>query len=454
MRLGWFSPVPPVKSGIAGRSAELVSVLEARGHAVDVFADEPVARAAPHARSAHDFVWLHQRQPYDLVVYQFGNSSHHDYTWPYALRYPGLVVLHDAHLHHARAALLLRERRFTDYRREFAWDQPAESPDLAELAIAGLDSALYYRWPMVRMLISSARMTAVHGEGAARELRAQFVEEPDLASRIVSVQLGEGTRPSAERRAAARMSVRQAAGLSPDAVVFGVFGSLTPEKRLSEILEAFRATLPYAPGTRLLLAGAPAPNFDVVAAIRALNLDQDVVLTGYLPSDEALTDHLLACDVSLNLRWPTARETSGPWLRALAAGLPTVIADLAHLADVPSLDPRTWKRHASGDDAPGEAACIAVDILDEAHSLRLAMRRLATDPDLRQSLGSAAGDWWSSRHTVDRMAADYERVMAAARAAEPAHVTLPAHARACWDARLEALGRELGVDVSECIRAT
>ena len=27
-----------------------------------------------------------------------------------------------------------------------------------------------------------------------------------------------------------------------------------------------------------------------------------------------------ACDVSLNLRWPTAREMSGPWLRALAAG--------------------------------------------------------------------------------------------------------------------------------------
>jgi hypothetical protein len=67
-----------------------------------------------------------------------------------------------------------------------------------------------------------------------------------------------------------------------------------------------------------------------------------VTLTGYLDTTTSLTDHLAACDVTLNLRWPTARETSGPWLRALAAGRATVITDLVHLDDVPSLDPRTW----------------------------------------------------------------------------------------------------------------
>ena len=58
------------------------------------------------------------------TVYQFGNSSHHDYEWAYALNFPGLVVLHDTHLHHARAAFLLRERRIADYRAEFQWNHP------------------------------------------------------------------------------------------------------------------------------------------------------------------------------------------------------------------------------------------------------------------------------------------------------------------------------------------
>jgi hypothetical protein len=43
----------------------------------------------------------------------------------------------------------------------------------------------------------------------------------------------------------------------------------------------------------------------------------------------------------LNLRWPTALETSGPWLSCLAMSRPTVLIDLAHQGTCPTLDPRT-----------------------------------------------------------------------------------------------------------------
>src|SRR5262245_36833711 len=139
VRLAWFSPVPPVPSGVAVCTADLLNGLSGT-HAIDVYVDEPVARLAADTRSAHDFVWQHRRSPYDLTVYQVGNSSHHDYLWPYLFRYPGLAVLHDAHLHHARAAALLRTRRADDYRAEFAASHPDASVDLAELAVAGLRS--------------------------------------------------------------------------------------------------------------------------------------------------------------------------------------------------------------------------------------------------------------------------------------------------------------------------
>ena len=139
-------------------------------HAIDVFVDEPRSNPARPAASAHDFVWRHRQAPYDLTVYQLGNSSHHDYRWPYLFRYPGLVVLHDVRLHHARAAALLRRERADDYRARVRVEPPAVSPDLAELAVAGFDSPLYYAWPMTRLIAQSARRVAVHTRAAAREL--------------------------------------------------------------------------------------------------------------------------------------------------------------------------------------------------------------------------------------------------------------------------------------------
>ena len=109
--------------------------------------------------------------------------------------------------------------------------------------------------------------------------------------------------------------------------------------------------------------------------------------------------------MALNLRWPTAREISGPWLRCLAAGTPTVTIDLVHTADVPALDPRTWQ-------AGGPEPCtVAIDILDEAHSLRLAMKRLATDEQLRASLADAGRRYWAAHHSIEGMVEDYRALI-------------------------------------------
>ena len=45
------------------------------------------------------------------IVYQLGNSASHDFMWAYLFRYPGLLVLHDAQVHQARALWLLQRAR-------------------------------------------------------------------------------------------------------------------------------------------------------------------------------------------------------------------------------------------------------------------------------------------------------------------------------------------------------
>ena len=430
MRLAWFTPWPPDPSGVAGRSAELVTALAARGHGIDVFVDErrvAVTRGRAGApapgdvrvESAHDAVWRIARTQYDLIVYQAGNSRLHEFLWPYLFRYPGLVVFHDARLHHARARALLAHQAADTYRAEFAWSHPGVSPDAAELAVRGFDVAYYYQWPMVRAVAAASRMAAAHSRGAVAVLTEACPGMP-----VEYIALGEGIGPAVSIDE--RGETRAALGCGGAEVLFGVFGALTAEKRVPQILTAFASTVAQAPHARLLLAGTPDPSLDVADLVASLGIAHAVIAQRGL-ADRDFDRAIAAVDVALCLRWPSTLETSGPWLRALSAGRPTVTLDLPHQADLPALDPRTWQPYRSGADAA--PVTVALDILDEAHSLRLALRRLSTDAPLRDRLGRAARDYWTREHTVDRMVADYERVMPLAAAARSPSVALPAGLR-------------------------
>jgi glycosyltransferase involved in cell wall biosynthesis len=283
------------------------------------------------------------------------------------------------------------------YRREFLWNHPAASRDAAELAIAGFDGAYYYMWPMLKDIVAVSRTTAAHARGAAEGLRTEF---PDHA--VEYLPLGEGRHaPVADDE---RRLARAALGLDDGAIVFGVFGGLTAEKRVPQIIRAFRGCLAAAPSARLLLAGTLHPALDCRALARQAGVERALIIREGL-DDTSFDEAIAAVDVSLNLRWPTALETSGPWLRALASSRPTIVTDLAHQSHVPSLDPRSWQ---SIDDEP---VTIAIDILDEQHSLGLALQRLASDAALRRRLGDAGRRYWERTHTFDRMRDEYLRVI-------------------------------------------
>jgi glycosyltransferase involved in cell wall biosynthesis len=454
MRLAILTPWPPERSGIATYSAELLPALAAQ-HDIDVFLDGPAALAAGSAMtagarlrlcSAFEFQPRHLQAPYDLIVYQLGNARCHDYMWAYLVRYPGLVVLHDGQLHHSRARALIAHGREADYRAEFAWSHPEAPPQVGEFVVSGLQGSPYYLWPLRRAAVTAARALAVHSPGLADELR------PELPPGVPLVTIPMGTRPHAPR------------GRAPveNRPTIAAFGGVTPEKRVPQLLRAFSRAVEAAPSAHLLLVGETRDYYDVAADARALGIGSRVTITGYVPEPH-LDDWIEAADVCVCLRWPTSRETSASWLRCLAAGKATVTTDLVHTVDVPSLDPRTWERQwawSAGDTAyAGEGApapvCVAVDILDEDHSLGLALRRLAADADLRARLGAAGRRWWDARYTLPHMVAGYEQALAAALdapAQPPGADSLPAHLRDRAATTLERLCREIGVAMPDGFR--
>jgi glycosyltransferase involved in cell wall biosynthesis len=461
-----------VRSGIAAYSAEILPLV-GQHHAADVFVDTgvpdrsgqlewaarqgwgvprgPRGTGSPfetpgnppegglRAWGAFDFLPLHRARPYDLVVYQLGNAACHDYTWPYLVRFPGLVVLHDGTLHHARARALLGRRRLDDYRAEFRFSHPDADPRLAEHAVAGLPGHHYYRWPMRRMVVETARAVAVHNAHLARAIGSG-------GDRAAVLTLRKGLRRP--ERPAPGAGVRR-----PEwqGVVFAAYGLMTGEKRIPLIVETFASVFAGSDRAHLLLVGGTTAAFDPRAEAGRLGIGARVTVTGYV-EDDVLDAWIHAADVCLCLRWPTSGESSGPLLRCLAAGKPTVITALGQHLDVPVIDARQGTVYGGTADAAAatwrDAVAVSVDLVDEPQALALAMRRLAGDAALRESLGRNAASYASRMHRLDLLADDYLAAIATAAARAPRPVPdLPPHLLDDGGGLARAILADFGVEV-------
>jgi hypothetical protein len=137
------------------------------------------------------------------------------------------------------------------------------------------------------------------------------------------------------------------------------------------------------------------------------------------------------------------------------------MTDLSQTIDIPALDPRNWKpRYVPGRwsetsvaAASPEPVCVGIDILDEDHSLRLSIRRLATDARLRAVLGARARRLWAERFPLDRMVERYRDAIATACATPPADLasrraSLPDHLLTDGTEHATGLLRETGLPES------
>lgn len=405
MRIAWFSPLPPDRSGIAAYSAEITPLLASSVRALDLY-----------TAARHDFVWRHRRDPYDLVIYQLGNSEAHDFIWGYLFRFPGLLVLHDAQVHQARALGLLRrlEPRLDDYFAELSANHPDAPAGLGHLFAAGLGGHLYRHWPMVSLAIRASRLTVVHNSHLAERLGR---EHPRARVRHLDMGVADPLDPGAPR-----LDVRQRHGIPPTACIVMAFGGVTPEKRIPELLAAVSSL--SGRDVHVLLVGQRAAHYDVDADVRARGLGERVHISDYVP-DQELPAYLAAADVCWCLRWPSNGETSASWLRCLAAGRPTLITALAQLHDVPTL-----AVNADGVAAVSTnvgALGVAIDPADEARDIGHALRALTADAALRATLGANARARWAALHTLARMVEGYRDVMTDAMRRPAPRPSLPAH---------------------------
>ncbi len=84
----------------------------------------------------------------------------------------------------------------------------------------------------------------------------------------------------------------------------------------------------------MILVGEPHPEFPIEPMIRSHGLSANVRVLGFTPIED-FVGYLGACDIVLNLRYPTVGESSGTLLRSLGLGKAVMVSEIGSFAEFP-----------------------------------------------------------------------------------------------------------------------
>jgi glycosyltransferase involved in cell wall biosynthesis len=356
MTLGWDAPLPPARTGVADYASLLLHPLRQLG---------PVSSGSG-----------------DVTFYHLGNNRLHQEIYRRALAVPGAAVLHDAVLLHFHLGHCPDEAAFVS---EFVFNYGRWHADLARRlwsrrASAEADEEAF-RWPMLKRLCTGARAVVVHNSRAAELARRHAPSTPvfELPHPAFAVPPAPAARLEAWR---GRLQ------LPRSLYVFAVLGFIRPQKRLAAVLRAFRRLHGEGVGAALLVAGDLAPA-SFAAALEPLLRHPAIIRVPYTsPPDFAALLEL--SDAVISLRHPSAGETSGIALRAMAAARPVFLTASEEAASFPA-----------GSYLPIAHGAGEEDLLLEY------MRWLAAEPDLGRRMGRLARAHLAAHHDPSLVAARY-----------------------------------------------
>ncbi len=359
MTVGFFSPLPPARTGVADYSAALLAALRAYG---DI---------RVNARDA------------DARLYHLGNNQLHRAIYDEALACPGVAVLHDAALNHFFLGRLGRAAYIDEFVYNYGDWNRALAEELWDGRARSAQDPRYFRYAMVRRIAETSLAVVVHNPGAAAIVQAH-------APAAAAYEIPHLFSPPALPAAAEVERWRADHGVAPGRFLFGVFGHLRESKRLESILCAFENVR----GAALLVAG----DFDSPDLARAIGprLEQPgIVRAPYVPEEEFWL-MASAVDACISLRYPAAGETSGIAVRLMGIGKPVLLTAGPETSRLP------------------ESACVRIDPgVAEPQMLAEYMGWLAACREDARAIGRRAAAHISAQHLPSNAARRYWEVLCA-----------------------------------------
>lgn len=358
MRVAYFSPMPPERTGVADYSALLVPAL---GRRVEVSVVRRGRKRLPRGS--------------DVALYHVGNSPDaHAWIVDALRRNPGVVVLHDFVLHHLAAGMTIGRRDGHGYldlmEREHGVVGRLLAHGVLDKRIPPLWESRPEDFPLAGIVLERATGLVVHSRMVRDRAREAGYDRPIW---LVPHPAWPVPELSAQRAASGP--------------VLGCFGVVNASKRIPELLRSFAAVRARHPEATLLLVGPTSPGFDLERRLQRLGLeDKGLVREGWV-GERRLWELMAGADACVNLRHPTMGETSGSVIRALSLGKPLVVSDVGWFSELPS------------------EVALQVPVDDhEVETLTAALELLVTREDVRVQMGAAAAELARREHDLDHVA--------------------------------------------------
>jgi glycosyltransferase involved in cell wall biosynthesis len=358
MRVAYYSPLPPERTGVADYSAHLLPAVQERLEL------EVVKRG--RKRPARGV---------DLALYHVGNNPDaHGWIVDALRRRPGVVVLHDFVLHHLVAGLTIGRRDGHGYldamEREGGVVGRLLGHGVLDKRIPPLWESRPEEFHLAGEVLDLATGLIVHSRYVEQRARAAGYEGP----------IWRIPHPAWEH---APVEPARLEG-SP---VIGSFGNVNASKRIPQLLDAFARLRRDRPDARLLLVGAVSPGFDLDRRLQRLGLSGEGIVRESYVEEERLWALMAACDVCVNLRSPTMGETSGSVIRQLSLGKPVVVSDVGWFAELP------------------DEVALKVPVDDrETETLFAALELIGRDASVREAMSAAARELARREHDLARAA--------------------------------------------------
>ncbi|MGL5258288.1 MAG: glycosyltransferase [Proteocatella sp.] len=338
MKIAFFTPLTPLKSGVSDFAEELLLGFKKYTNLeIELF----IGNYTPSnkliidnfkIRKFKDFEDEKVRSQYDEVIYQIGNNQEcHEEIYNIALKYPGIVELHDVALHHLIAGMTIANGKIEQYKKIMRYCHGEGALDIVDKF---LNQEILPPWEtdsltftVNKKIVDAAKGIIVHSDFANQMIKGI---RPDISTQLIYLH----TPDIYENYEELKFLSRKELNIKSEESMISTFGFATKPKRILETLEALYLLKKEGYKFKYYIAGEVDKNLHIEKKISELKLDEDVVITGFLKLDH-MKKLMLSTDICMALRYPSQGESSGVLHRMFGMGKLIVVTDINNFSEYP-----------------------------------------------------------------------------------------------------------------------
>lgn len=383
MKIAYFSPLSPLKSGIVDYSEKELLPFLKQYCDIDIYIDDKYKPTNKEILS--DFkVYSYKKFPknakkYDSILYQMGNNPLHEYMYDILQKYPGIVILHDLFIHGLIWNKTIAKGDQDGYIKkiEHMYGKNGEK-DAKDALKTHNFTEIEFKYPFIKSILECSNGIIVHSMfgkkivlNEKRDMDVKKINCPVISPHLAYTDSN---------------SIRKKYGFGDQTIIIGIFGFMAPHKRIPTIMNVFKIFHDEFPDSALAFVGED--NIRLKDMIKECGI-KSAIQTGFVPF-ETMYEYMQISDICVNLRYPTAGETSMTALRMMDMKKPIIVSNIGWLSEIP------------------DKCCAKVDVDNFEEDLLLEyLRILALNEKLRMKIGENARHYVEKQHNPEIIAKEY-----------------------------------------------